>query len=259
VGMQLLVRTGPDEGQNLELPAGGEIRVGRGPGHQLMITDPAWEGQLRIYKDQGVWMIRNLMPTSIYLGEATLGTGQEATWFTGTTCYATRSTALELQVEDTVPLEAQPTERGRRRAPRGPANPTASKPADNNAWLSIGIIVLAVPIVVFAFVFDQGPSDDATARRPYTQAMLIERLERHIQAQEDRNAQGILQDFRAAQLAEVSQHPQEAYARYRALRATLERDQLTKHPDAKETYNALRDWISDRMVALNREVRPPRR
>lgn len=242
MSVRIVVLAGPDQGRSLEIAALPEVRIGRGPGNHLVLTDPAWEGQLRVVRDQGVFLVRNQLSTSVYLGKETLGKEAERTWFTDQVLFATRATQLKLSVD--------PGD-----------DPPIPGPAKSNNWLMIGIIVLAVPIVAFAFLADAGEGGSGRSAEQISRSHeeIIGRYEKLIERNSDRTAQGLLQDLRAARLSESARKFGEAYQRYLAIRQLLDRDNLTTNEELRELYKLTHDYVTARLTELNGSFRTGRR
>jgi hypothetical protein len=89
---------GPDAGWRFTVRT-GEIRIGRGAGHQVKLDDPAWgDGHLRLQLRQGGYVLTNSMPYPIFLDGQLLPVGEQRNWYAGSSLQPTGDTLLRLEV-----------------------------------------------------------------------------------------------------------------------------------------------------------------
>ena len=94
---------GPDAGWQFTVLT-GEVRIGRGAGHQVRLTDPAWgEGHIRLQFRQGGYLVTNQMPYPIFVDGQLLPEGGQRTWYAGSGLQPTPDTLLRLEMIDTPP------------------------------------------------------------------------------------------------------------------------------------------------------------
>ena len=128
---------GPDAGWRYVMVA-GEVRLGRGAGHQVKLSDPAWgDGHLRVQFRQGGYLVTNLMPYPVFLDGQLLGEGQQATWYAGGSLQPTAATLLRLEMAE-APSGPAP-EGGVHVVPPGQAKAAGKK---NLQWAALAILAL---------------------------------------------------------------------------------------------------------------------
>ena len=130
---------GPERGWKYVL-TGGEVRVGRGAGHQVKLDDPSWGGgHLRVQYRQGGYVVSNRMGHAVLYDGRPLADGEQVTWFTGVCLQPTGGCLLRL-VSAAVPADAS-AEAGVVAVPPGQA--TDSKKKRLNNWIAFGALLLA--------------------------------------------------------------------------------------------------------------------
>jgi hypothetical protein len=130
---------GPEKGWKYVLTS-GEVRVGRGAGHQVKLDDPAWGGgHLRVQFRQGGYVVGNRMGHAVLFDGRPLADGEQLTWFTGVCLQPTGGTLLRL-VSAEVPAGAS-AEGGVVPVPPGQA--TDPKKTRLNNWIAFGVLLLA--------------------------------------------------------------------------------------------------------------------
>src|SRR5262249_18342623 len=91
-----------DRGGSFVVPARlTEVRIGRGPGMNIPVSDPSWQGMVRVLPRKAGYVVINETPHTIYLGEEEFPRGQERTWYHGIPLQPTADTVLVLQVDST--------------------------------------------------------------------------------------------------------------------------------------------------------------
>lgn len=92
------VLEGPDRGWKFTL-VGGEARIGRGAGHQVRLSDPAWpDGDVRVQLRSGGYLVTNGLPYAVYLDGRPLAPGEVRNLHHGATLQPTQSTLLRLEI-----------------------------------------------------------------------------------------------------------------------------------------------------------------
>ena len=55
MGARILIEHGPDRGGSFVVPARAtEVRIGRGPGMNIPVSDPSWQGTVRVMPRYGL-------------------------------------------------------------------------------------------------------------------------------------------------------------------------------------------------------------
>src|SRR5262245_882346 len=84
MGARILIAHGPDRGGSFVVPTrAAEVRIGRGPGMNIPVSDPSWQGVVRVMPRKAGYVVVNETPHTIYLGEEEFPRGQERTWYHG--------------------------------------------------------------------------------------------------------------------------------------------------------------------------------
>lgn len=251
MGATLIVThgTADDLGKRFDLGHRAESHVGRGPGMNLSLNDPAWAGQLRLTKDGGVYRVTNELGHSIFFGDIKKGfkelpDGETFVWYVGVDLQATSNTTLSLAAAGEEV-----------RASTAAAGPAGAKQDRWQTYGYIGIILLAVPILGYALLFEDGGPRALTPgeiRQQFRKlgedhATLIER-------KEDRTLIAALAELNAARFEDVSQHPTEAYARYLAARSLLDRVPPSDNDYVKDVAARAHAAVRDRIDTLGPRV-----
>ncbi|MFM8270842.1 MAG: hypothetical protein ACKODX_00690 [Gemmata sp.] len=96
---------GPDAGWRFTVWS-GEVRIGRGAGHQLKLSDPALgDGHLRVQLKAGGYLVTNQMAHAIFLDGQLLAPGEQRTWYAGSGLQPTAGTLLRLEAVDATGAE----------------------------------------------------------------------------------------------------------------------------------------------------------
>jgi hypothetical protein len=131
---------GPDAGWRFTVFT-GEVRIGRGAGHQVRLTDPAWgDGHLRLQFRQGGYLVTNQMPYPIFIDGQLLPEGGQRTWYAGSGLQPTGDTLLRLEVIDTPP--GPPPEGGVVAEP--PGRRVAAKSTRTRDLVALGFVVVGL-------------------------------------------------------------------------------------------------------------------
>jgi hypothetical protein len=135
---------GPDTGWRFTVFA-GEVRIGRGAGHQIRLSDPAWgEGHLRLQFRNGGYLVTNLMPYPVFLDGQPLATGSRRTWYAGSGLQPTGETLLRLEVIELPPGPAPEGEVVAEPPGRAPAGPKSTRRRDLAALVLIALGIALV-------------------------------------------------------------------------------------------------------------------
>ena len=136
---------GPDAGWRFTVSA-GEVRIGRGAGHQIKLTDPALgDGHLRVQFRSGGYLVTNHMAHPVYLDGQLLAPGAQRTWYVGSGLQPTAGTLLRLAALESAPAPdaggvlAEPPGTGPRKAKKSPTWEYAALAA-----IALGVGLVAV-------------------------------------------------------------------------------------------------------------------
>ena len=136
---------GPDAGWRYTVLV-GEVRIGRGAGHQIKMTDPAWgEGHLRVQFRGGGYLVTNHMPYPVFLDGQLLSPGEQRTWYAGSGLQPTGETLLRLEAVE-APVGALPEGAEGGVIAEPPGRRTAGKSK------SLEYVALAAIAVAMAFI-----------------------------------------------------------------------------------------------------------
>lgn len=236
------VLEGPDKGWRYTVVA-GDARVGRGPGCQIRLTDPAWPvGSIRIRLHRGGHLVSNDLPHPVYLDGEPLPPGQERTLHHGATIQPTRGTLLRLGIV------AAPA------AADGPV--VAEPPAPARRLLTLnrvltGLLVLtAVALQGHAYVRGAPGVNGEEANRIKDAIAALEadpavdaRAVPHVRAARAALTRAVYDD--------ASGRPAEALGRYRTAQQETERAARVAGPDdpAVPTLRAAAEFVTARLRA----------
>lgn len=226
----------------MEIGDTNEVVIGRGAGARLVVDDQAWPaaGRVRVARVGASFQATNEMTYTVVIGDQHLGHGDRTVWYTGVDLRVTQNTILSL---------------------RTAADPMAEAGvAEAEAWrtyASIGVILIAVPVVAIAFLFDPGPG---LAGRPVSPAEVRTEyvgLAADLEAAADRPggqaAAAALAELRAARLDELSGHRDLARERYTAVRETVDAALARSAGRPSPNDDALtrtQVFVNDRLVVL---------
>ncbi len=236
------VLEGPDKGWRYTVVA-GDARIGRGPGSQIRLTDPAWPvGSIRIRLRGGGYLVANDLPHPIYLDGEPLPPAGERTLHHGATLQPTKGTLLRLGIV-TAPAAAE-----------GPV--VAEPPARNNRLLTPSRVLSAALALGAGGFYGYahlrpvpGVNGDEATRHKEALAGL--------EANPDVDPRAVPQ-VRAARVAlaravyeDASGRPAAARARYRAAQDGLARARRAAGPDdpADAALKAAGEFVTQRLKA----------
>lgn len=135
---------GPDTGWRFTVWA-GEVRIGRGAGHQIKLSDPALgDGHLRVQFKAGGYLVTNQLPYPIFLDGRLLAPGEQRTWYAGSGLQPTATTLLRLEVVEATGAEGPG---GVRAEPPGSGPQTKKRTAP---WEYAVLAAVAIGLVFMA-------------------------------------------------------------------------------------------------------------
>lgn len=258
---RIKVVSGPDEG--LEVVFGvAEVRIGRGAGFNVPLTDDGLNGQLRVWFEKGTYVVRNELQTPGYVlppegseGYEEFHPQEQRVWFHGNRVQPTQTTVLELTIEDGIKIPD-----GKIEITRATDSATTKKSRDKvNMIVSIVLIVAAAGL----FLVDSDPGDAANAgasKVPYkaVEEKLTAESEKNDREGASQTARAVLSYIKEARFQEAYNRPKVAYQKYEAARDELNRTLGTpdvgfsrKLPESTvEALETARTYVNDRLVRL---------
>ncbi len=268
---RIKVVSGPDEGLQVVFGV-AEVRIGRGAGFNVPLTDDGLNGQLRVWFEKGTYVVRNELQNPGYFlppegseGYEEFHPREQRVWFHGNRVQPTQSTVLELTIEDGVKIPD-----GKIEITKGTDSAAAKKSRDSiNLIVSIVLIVAAAAL----FLIDPGPADPATSGASrVTYKMVDDALTEEAESKDVRRDPVAVQTVRAVQhfiregrFLEVYNRPEQAYRQYEGARDELNRalgaPESGTGPSKRlpeSTVSALdntRVYVNDRLVRLAAVVR----
>ncbi len=134
---------GPDAGWRFTVWA-GEVRIGRGAGHQIKLSDPAiGDGHLRVQFRSGGYLVTNRMPHPIFLDGQLLNPGEQRTWYAGSGLQPTAATLLRLEAVEVAGAEVAG---GVKVEPPG-TGPQKKKRKSPWEYVALGVVVLGLAVL----------------------------------------------------------------------------------------------------------------
>lgn len=229
---------GPDAGWRYVLVA-GEVRLGRGAGHQVKLSDPAWgDGHLRVQFRQGGYLVTNLMPYPVFLDGQLLGEGQQATWYAGGSLQPTAATLLRLEM--TEPPAGPAPEGGVYVVPPGQAKAVGKK---NLQWIALTLVAL-VALGLGVNQLRKGPkAGPAKTNHAAVDAKLA------AAETADKRVGPVRETVRDAAYFESGNEPARAYRKYQEARHLLAE---VRPAETSEALVAAKDFVEARLAALAR-------
>jgi hypothetical protein len=240
---------GPDTGWRFTVWA-GEVRIGRGAGHQIKLSDPALgEGHLRVQFKAGGYLVTNQMPYAIFLDGQLLAPGEQRTWYAGSGLQPTAATLLRLEA-----VEAS--------SPEGPGGVRAEAPGTgpkkekkkNAAWeyaalaaIALALGLLAVrhftrpepPSAAAVYTTQIAPALTAAEERPGAAGRHAEAARRAVQVAVFRQSEG--------NAAEAKQCYLEAREVLAARRQAVDK---ARHPEAAAALELAAEFVALQLQSL---------
>lgn len=261
---RIKIVSGPDEG--LEVAFGvAEVRIGRGAGFNVPLTDDALTGQLRVWFEKGTYVVRSELQSPGYFlppegveGYDEFHPGEQKVWFHGSRVQPTQSTVLTLTIEDGVRIPD-----GKIEITRPTDTTTNKKSRDQANIIIIGVLLLAA-VGLFLIPSDiDGPVKDGPISYKSVEEKLDAESKPAKKTQDERayrTVRAVHDHLKEARFLELYRRPGAAYRRYgyardelnRALGGTDENAELPR-PMPEDTVIALREaraYVNDRLVKL---------
>jgi len=231
---------GPDAGWRFVMVA-GEVRLGRGAGHQVKLSDPAWgDGHLRVQFRHGGYLITNLMPYPVFLDGQLLGEGQQATWYAGGSLQPTATTLLRLEMAE-APSGPAP-EGGVYVVPPGQANAAGKK---NLQWVALALVALVL--------LGLGVSQLRKSTKPAKDSYAAIDMKLAAVETADKRVGPIRETLGVAAFRESGNDFPDAYRKYQEARQLLaDVRNLDPNTPTAGALSAAKDFVEARLAALAR-------
>jgi hypothetical protein len=254
------VTQGPDEGLQVVFGA-AEVRVGRGAGCTLALTDDAMAGQLRVGMERGTYVVKNEMesPGWFLSAEGSPGDpeafhpGQKRVWYHSSRIQPTARTVLALYIDEglTAPESGAEVRRGKPTA--------AAKKAKDRVTIAIIVVLFAVAAMLFFVETEEQPQVRSPAEVRAAFARVEERLRDVREGPRlGRAAEVLLAHLREARFQELAGYPSRALEEYFVARDELngvlgppDAAPASMSPTTAEAFGKAREFVNGRLVELS--------
>jgi hypothetical protein len=244
-----------DQNRSFEIhPELTEVRIGSGPGNQITLNDPAWQGTVRLERRQAAYCVTNEMPHAIYLGRQALAVNEQRLWHHGTHLQPTNRTVLVLYIEASRGAE----EPGARPGVRETSARRQFSTERNLFYLAGTIVCVALLVMLLLMVSEpvstEGRSPESLRRQYEEVQARLQKLRGH--PEHGRWPAALLPLLTEARFHELWQRPEEAIKQYARARDELEAvlgDPSRARPlppDLAATLRLARDFVNNRLIEL---------